>query len=96
LKAEKLRDSVVDTRKMTYEMGKQFIKDRFKTQQDIQIPEIKADLICKITYSLIDTPARGVYCKHVNCFSLLAFVKSMEQNMIRKWTCPLCKKRCPT
>lgn len=96
LKAEKLRDIVVNQRKISYEFGKQFIKDRFKTQQDIPIAEIKADLICKITYSQIDTPARGIHCKHINCFSLLAFIKSMEQNMIRKWTCPLCRKRCPT
>ena len=39
-------------------------------------------------------PVRGMYCRHVNCFSLKYFLLSMENNAIRKWSCPLCKKRC--
>jgi hypothetical protein len=93
---EKLRDIVVQKRKISYDLGKQFIKERFTRQNDLQISEIKADLVCKITYSLIDTPARGIHCKHINCFSLSAYIRSMEQNSVRKWICPLCRKRCPT
>ena len=66
---ERLKDIVIQKRKISYDLGKQFIKERFTQQKDLQIAEIKADLICKITYTLIETPVRGIHCKHINCFS---------------------------
>jgi hypothetical protein len=79
---------------MTVEEGKQFIIDKFTEQKDVEISEIKADLLCKITYTFVKNPARGEFCTHLDCFNLDFFLKSMEQNLMRRWICPLCRKRC--
>lgn len=94
LSTQELSDKIINNSFIDLDTSKSFIRDRFFSKNDIQISEVKADLICKITYTLINLPVRGKYCRHINCFSLNYFLLSMEHNAIRKWSCPLCKKRC--
>lgn len=94
LDIETLSQKIMTNNEIDIDSSKTFIKDRFYQKNDIQISEVKADLICKITYTRISKPVRGKYCRHINCFSLDFFLLSMENNAIRKWMCPLCKKRC--
>lgn len=79
---------------MTRDQSIEFIKSRFTESEGLQISQIKADLLCKITFTLVRNPARGELCTHLDCFNLEYFLKSMEQNLVRRWICPLCRKRC--
>lgn len=50
-------------------------------------------LTCVFDQQLIETPARGRLCSHVQCFSLENQIR-MNQNQQRKWRCPICKQKC--
>ena len=94
LTVEELSASIVEKNTMTTEESKQFVRSRFSEQGDLRISEIKADLLCKISFTYVKNPVRGVNCTHLDCFSLDYFLKTMEQSPMRKWICPLCRKRC--
>ena len=92
--ALELSQHVVAHNKLTIEESKNQIIRKFEDQKDVGISEIKVDLVCKLTYTPLNLPARGINCQHIDCFDLLYFLKSMENNNLRKWTCPLCRKYC--
>lgn len=79
---------------LSIEECKEFIKEKFLQNKDLEINEIKVNLIDNISFTTIKHPARGLFCDHVPCFSLDYFLLSMENNYTRKWACPMCKKRC--
>jgi hypothetical protein len=84
-------------RRLSINESKIFIRNRFREGSEggeLGISEIKVDLICKITYTMIKHPARGVNCTHLDCFNLKYFLQTMEQNSVRKWICPICRKKC--
>ena len=74
--------------------GKKSVKKRFLDNKDLKISEIKADLICKISFTHMQVPVRGLHCTHLNCFSLEYYLKSMQSNNYRNWICPICRKPC--
>ena len=80
--------------KLTVEASKDFIREKFLYNKDLEINEIKVNLIDYISFTHIRNPARGLFCDHVPCFSLDYFLKSMENNYTRKWSCPISKRRC--
>ncbi|CAF0828688.1 unnamed protein product [Rotaria sordida] len=64
---------------------------------DIEIEDLglmttrhRVSLLCPITQSLINAPAKSSYCSHLTCFDLKAFLLMNERRL--QWTCPLCKK----
>ena len=51
-------------------------------------------LVCPLTKKLVDIPARGIKCEHVECFDLKEYIiinckKSFSEP---KWACPICDK----
>lgn len=42
----------------------------------------------------INIPARGKWCSHMQCFSLENYIIMTEQNIPRKWKCPICRQKC--
>lgn len=94
LSFEELSNRIRSINKLSVEKSKEFIKEKFLVNKDLEINEIKVNLIDNISFTHIKYPARGLYCDHVPCFSLDFFIKSMENNYTRKWSCPICKKRC--
>lgn len=92
LKTQDLVEKVLKNCRLPVKESKEFIKEKFMQMKDLQISEIKVDLLCKITYTLIDVPIRGVMCTHIDCFSLKFYIQSMQANSMRKWVCPLCRK----
>lgn len=50
-------------------------------------------MACPLNFQLIQTPVRGVRCKHLQCFSLETFVHAWERSLERQWTCPICKEK---
>lgn len=94
---DELSEDILGKCLMTEEDSREFIMRKFNKengQNDLQISEIKADLLCKISFTYVKNPTRGEFCQHLDCFSLDFFLKSMEQNLVRRWICPLCRKRC--
>lgn len=91
---EELSMRVRNINMLSVEDSKEFIKEKFLHNKDLEINEIKVNLIDNISFTHIKHPARGLYCDHVPCFSLDYFLLSMENNFTRKWACPICKKRC--
>lgn len=91
---EELTEKIKASCTMTRQESLDFIKSRFSEMDGLKISQIKADLLCKITLTLVENPARGEFCTHLDCFNLEYFLRSMEQNTVRKWICPLCRKRC--
>jgi MIZ/SP-RING zinc finger len=79
---------------LSVEDSKEFINEKKLHNKDLEINEIKVNLIDNISLLSIKHPDRGLYCDHVPYFSLDYFLLSMENNFTRKWACPICKKRC--
>ncbi|KAJ3448346.1 tonalli isoform b [Anaeramoeba flamelloides] len=45
---------------------------------------------CPLSKKRISVPARGLKCKHLQCFDLGAFIRHAE--MTKKWICPCCSQ----
>lgn len=61
---------------------------------DILIEEeglFEVTLICPITRKRIESPSRGKYCKHLECFDLKAYLTLNQKSTI--WNCPICNKK---
>lgn len=94
LSVNELADKIVHNNTVGKADCMKLIKDKFLGSRDVKISEVKADLDCKISFTPMVHPARGKYCTHMNCFSLKLFIKSMQSNAWRNWSCPLCRKPC--
>ncbi|CAD8063015.1 unnamed protein product [Paramecium primaurelia] len=78
------------------------IEDSFKlfkqecsTKKDVKIKSIKISLLCPITLQLINIPARGRFCNHLQCFDLENFIIAIDNQKDKKiWKCPICKLKC--
>lgn len=53
-------------------------------QEHLVWHEQKISLKCPITNKLLEIPARGIDCKHLQCFSLMAFLNTMNSMDDRK------------
>eukprot|EP01056_Protomagalhaensia_sp_Gyna25_P005533 Protomagalhaensia_sp_Gyna_25__5532@NODE_747_length_2706_cov_389_136858_g585_i0_p3_GENE_NODE_747_length_2706_cov_389_136858_g585_i0NODE_747_length_2706_cov_389_136858_g585_i0_p3_ORF_typecomplete_len195_score26_67zfMIZ/PF02891_20/6_6e18zfNse/PF11789_8/0_017DUF4577/PF15145_6/0_17_NODE_747_length_2706_cov_389_136858_g585_i04301014 len=52
-------------------------------------------LTCPSTMMRIGIPARGIHCKHVQCFDLHFFVHSQRSAIHQaRWKCPVCRLYC--
>lgn len=43
---------------------------------------------------MINTPAKGKWCTHLQCFSLENFIIFADSAVPRKWKCPICRLKC--
>ncbi|MCA9735977.1 hypothetical protein KC799_27820, partial [candidate division KSB1 bacterium] len=57
----------------------------------ISIDKVSLSLSDAFDKQTIKTPARTVFCTHLQCFSLENLVKVMENTVPKKWRCPICK-----
>ncbi|KAF7457906.1 MIZ zinc finger domain-containing protein [Cryptosporidium felis] len=48
--------------------------------------------ICPLTMDIMELPGRGVFCHHINCFDVKAFIQinSTIKAFNTRWKCPLC------
>jgi len=72
--------------------GKAFISALFSSTPDLHLQRLS--LRCPLTHLLVDTPARGWRCKHIQCFDLGSYLLLMGQARVRKWQCPICREAC--
>lgn len=94
LSVNELADKIIKQHTIGKLESMKLVKEKFQGSQDVKISEVKADLDCKLSLSSMVHPARGKNCSHINCFSLKFFLKSMQSNTGRNWSCPLCRKPC--
>uniref|UniRef100_A0A1A9ZGR8 SP-RING-type domain-containing protein n=1 Tax=Glossina pallidipes TaxID=7398 RepID=A0A1A9ZGR8_GLOPL len=66
------------------------IGDRSNT---IQGKRIKVSFICRLLGSKMQTPARGVTCKHLQCFDLATYLRTNYKDEM--WRCPECDEYAP-
>lgn len=54
-----------------------------------------ATLTCPSTMLRMTVPARGLRCRHIQCFDLEYFLACIKGQLhIKRWRCPVCKKYC--
>ena len=58
-----------------------------------KVDKINISMLDTLDLNLIETPARGANCDHLQCFSLENYLKMMEVSFPRKFQCPICKSR---
>ncbi|TRY53029.1 PHD/MIZ domain containing protein [Cryptosporidium tyzzeri] len=48
--------------------------------------------LCPLTMDTIELPGRGIFCHHINCFDIKAFIQinSTIKAFNTRWKCPLC------
>ncbi|EAR85477.2 MIZ zinc finger protein (macronuclear) [Tetrahymena thermophila SB210] len=74
---------------------KNFIQDEDDDEDaGFKIDKLNVSLNCTFGFNTIKTPAKGKYCKHVQCFSLENMILITEATVPRKWKCPICKLKC--
>lgn len=76
---------------------KRIVSNNPKHDNDIEIEDIglmttqqRVSLICPISQALMHLPGKSIYCSHVTCFDLRAFLQMNEKRL--QWSCPICKK----
>ncbi|KAF0742239.1 E3 SUMO-protein ligase PIAS3-like [Aphis craccivora] len=92
--AEKLtwEDVIEKVRKRpfrTIKTSKEFIKNMMDSEVDIVINSLVVTLNDPLTTTRMTLPARGVECKHIQCFDAMKFLK-INENM-QTWKCPICR-----
>ncbi|KJE96087.1 hypothetical protein CAOG_009991 [Capsaspora owczarzaki ATCC 30864] len=62
-----------------------------KTDDEIDVPSsLQVSLTCPLTLAVLRLPARGVSCKHVQCFELETYISVCSRQ--RTWICPICSQ----
>ncbi|KAH7648835.1 hypothetical protein FG379_002305 [Cryptosporidium bovis] len=78
----------------------EFYSNNFEQQIDEDSPDDivclnkdqSLNVLCPLTMDIIELPARGYFCKHINCFDLKAFIQinSTIKAFNTRWKCPYC------
>ncbi|CAD8108903.1 unnamed protein product [Paramecium sonneborni] len=80
---------------MSVEQAQDFIILQMNYISSTGIKQIKQtiSLLCCLCSTLMVTPVRGIYCNHIQCFSLENYLLMLELSNPRKWRCPICKAK---
>lgn len=79
-----------------------FVKNFFKCNDDdkngddddvAKLVHLDISTHCPLGLNRIETPVRGLYCNHIQCFDLYNYLSL--NNMNPKWICPACNHYCP-
>ena len=96
LRAEELISKIQKTSVKEAESCKIQILSKFEpsVHDDCKISVDKVSVSLMDTFfdkQMIQTPAKTVFCNHLQCFSLENLIRAMEIAIPRKWRCPICK-----
>ncbi|CAD8101739.1 unnamed protein product [Paramecium sonneborni] len=80
---------------MSVEQAQDFIILQMNQISSTGIKQIKQtiSLLCCLSSTFMNTPVRGIYCNHIQCFSLENYLLMLELSNPRKWRCPICKAK---
>lgn len=93
LTPEELVKKIINENKKSIEDCKKKIVEDFENSP-IDIEKLSYPLTCVLDMQPLKTPAKGLHCKHSNCFSLENYISVWQKNNQRKWLCPICKLKC--
>jgi E3 SUMO-protein ligase PIAS1 len=62
-------------------------------EEEIQEVTSSVSLVCPLMIDKIIVPAKGLKCRHPNCFDLRTFLSLAEQSY--NWQCPICIQPLP-
>eukprot|EP00475_Leptophrys_vorax_P030878 TRINITY_DN4659_c0_g1_i3.p2 TRINITY_DN4659_c0_g1~~TRINITY_DN4659_c0_g1_i3.p2 ORF type:complete len:169 (-),score=56.98 TRINITY_DN4659_c0_g1_i3:47-553(-) len=62
-------------------------------EEEIQEVTSAVSLVCPLMIDKIIVPAKGIKCRHPNCFDLRTFLSLAEQSY--NWQCPICIQPLP-
>ncbi|KDO34250.1 hypothetical protein SPRG_19081 [Saprolegnia parasitica CBS 223.65] len=95
-------DSLVETviqnsTNITYEDAKQTVIQSFGNDDDDDIVAMCTMLSvrCPLSLGVIQLPARGLRCQHLQCFDLKTFLMFNKSARSRAWKCIVCHKFIP-
>ncbi|OMJ95635.1 hypothetical protein SteCoe_879 [Stentor coeruleus] len=89
---EQLIEEIVKTSRISIDKSKDFIKKILKSDDEELISDsIRLSLKCPYSLTLLDIPARGQNCEHIQCFNLVSYVQMQRSSRVNRWRCPLCK-----
>lgn len=70
-----------------------FVKSFFKDDDGANLVHLDISTHCPLGLTRIQTPIRGLYCKHIQCFDCNNYLSL--NNINSKWICPVCNNYCP-
>uniref|UniRef100_A0A914VV58 SP-RING-type domain-containing protein n=1 Tax=Plectus sambesii TaxID=2011161 RepID=A0A914VV58_9BILA len=90
----KLAEQMLQSNPLTpnsFAMSKQKVQQYFQSSQqsDVEPTGVRLSLVCPLTRTRINVPARGVNCPHLPCFDLEAFLTCNQERALLE--CPHCR-----
>lgn len=79
---------------LTYESAKQEVIKSFgnEDEDDVVATVTMLSVRCPLGLCVIDLPARGLNCKHLQCFDLKTFMLFSKKARSKAWRCTVCHK----
>ncbi|KAH7719705.1 zinc finger protein [Aphelenchoides avenae] len=89
---EKFQQILCNGLRIAHENTLAAIKKYF-TSDDVQVTAKRVSMVCPVSQSRIKVPARGVNCRHLECFDLRSYL--LYHTMLAFWECPytFCKAK---
>ncbi|RAW33750.1 hypothetical protein PC110_g9926 [Phytophthora cactorum] len=88
-----LVDEVKEASKnLTYEGAKQEVIKSFgsEDEDDVVATVTMLSVRCPLGLCVINLPARGIHCKHLQCFDLKTFMMFSKKARSKAWRCTVC------
>ncbi|KAG7391925.1 hypothetical protein PHYPSEUDO_003131 [Phytophthora pseudosyringae] len=90
-----LVDEVKEASKnLTYESAKQEVIKSFgsEDEDDVVATVTMLSVRCPLGLCVINMPARGLHCKHLQCFDLKTFLLFSKKARSKAWRCTVCHR----
>ncbi|RHY19616.1 hypothetical protein DYB32_010203, partial [Aphanomyces invadans] len=88
-----LQQVVVQSEQITYDQAKADVVKSFgNDDDDIVATCTMLSVRCPLGLGVIDLPARGIHCQHLQCFDLKTFLMFNRTARSRAWKCIVCHK----
>eukprot|EP01017_Pseudomicrothorax_dubius_P017692 TRINITY_DN19873_c0_g1_i1.p1 TRINITY_DN19873_c0_g1~~TRINITY_DN19873_c0_g1_i1.p1 ORF type:complete len:643 (-),score=137.97 TRINITY_DN19873_c0_g1_i1:101-2029(-) len=93
LRADELVRTISKDSQLSIEDSKALFRKLMNPTDSVALPRVRLSLQCTLDKKMLKTPARGVFCRHFECFSLENFIALEEIGRSKLWKCPICKQK---
>ncbi|ETO82339.1 hypothetical protein F444_03499 [Phytophthora nicotianae P1976] len=82
------------SKNLTYEGAKQEVIKSFgsEDEDDVVATVTMLSVRCPLGLCVINLPARGIHCKHLQCFDLKTFMMFSKKARSKAWRCTVCHR----